>query len=162
MNGVKVRDRGFSVQADLKGLKGENIAALCDVNERVLAEASKQFPAAKTYTDWRRCLDQKDLDAVVCSTADHTHAFINLWAMNRGLSVYCEKPLTLTIAEGQSMVAAARDHKRIVQTGSQQRSDDRFRLACELVRSGRIGKVHTVRVGIAGRAGRDSAAHLAR
>ena len=70
--------------------------------------------------------------------------------MHAGKDVYCEKPLTLTIAEGQAMIAAARHNKRIVQTGSQQRSDDHFRRACELVRSGRIGKVHTVRVGISG------------
>jgi predicted dehydrogenase len=75
---------------------------------------------------------------------------MTIHACEAGKDVYCEKPLTLTIAEGRAMVEAARRHNRIVQTGSQQRSDDRFRLACELVRSGRLGKIHMVRTGISG------------
>ncbi|MGE5297274.1 MAG: Gfo/Idh/MocA family protein, partial [Solirubrobacterales bacterium] len=82
---------------DIDGVKGENIVALCDVNEKNLAEAAKQFPQAKTYADWRKCLEQKDIDAVVCATTDHTHAFVNIWAMNRGLHVYCEKPLANSV-----------------------------------------------------------------
>ena len=87
---------------------------------------------------------------MVITTPDHWHALMTIDACQAGKDVYCEKPLTLTIAEGQAMIAAAREHKRIVQTGSQQRSDDNFRRACELVRSGRLGKIHTVRVGISG------------
>ena len=82
------------------------------------------------------------------ATPDHWHALITIHACQAGKDVYCEKPLSLTVAEGRQMVEAARKHERVVQTGTQQRSDDRFRLACELVRSGKIGKIKEVLVGI--------------
>ncbi|MHC4286092.1 MAG: Gfo/Idh/MocA family protein, partial [Planctomycetota bacterium] len=68
---------------NMNNVKSENIVALCDVNAKNLAKAAEKFPMAKTYKDWRKCLEQKDIDAVVCSTTDHTHAFVNVWAMNR-------------------------------------------------------------------------------
>ncbi len=131
------------------------MVALADVDSSHLNDAlgklqSKAGRTCPTYGDYRKLLENKDVDAVVVSTPDHWHALATIDACQTGKDVYCEKPLTLTIAEGQAMVAAARSHNRIVQTGSQQRSDDKFRLGCELVRSGRIGKVHTVRVGISG------------
>jgi predicted dehydrogenase len=131
------------------------VVALCDVDSNYLANAVRKMKAwtdrpVQTFGDYRKLLESKDIDAVVISTPDHWHALATIDACNAGKDVYCEKPLTLTIAEGQAMVAAARANKRIVQTGSQQRSDERFRRACELVRSGRVGKVHTVRVGISG------------
>lgn len=86
---------------NMEAMKDENIVALCDVNEHELAAASERFPKAKTYVDWRRCLEQKDLDAVVCSTIDHTHAIINVWAMNRGLHVFSEKPLGNSVHEAR-------------------------------------------------------------
>lgn len=128
--------------------------AVCDVDAKHLGEAQAKADKAgrpcQAYDDYRRLLDDKNVDAVVVTTPDHWHALIAIDACQAGKDVYCEKPLTLTIAEGQAMVAAARANKRIVQTGSQQRSDAKFRQACELVRSGRIGKVHTVRAGISG------------
>ncbi|KPL21519.1 MAG: hypothetical protein AMJ75_09815, partial [Phycisphaerae bacterium SM1_79] len=72
---------------NMNDVKNENIVALCDVNEKNLGAAAEKFPQAKKYIDWRKCLDQKDIDAVVCSTTDHTHALINVWAMNRGKHV---------------------------------------------------------------------------
>ena len=87
--------------ADLNGVKNENIVALCDVNASNLAAAARQYPGAKTYTDWRKCLEQKDIDAVVCATTDHTHAFVNIWAMNRGKHVYSEKPLANSVEEAR-------------------------------------------------------------
>jgi predicted dehydrogenase len=93
-------------------------------------------------------LDRKDIDAVVISTPDHWHALMTTDACRAGKDVYCEKPLTLFIAEGRKMVEVARQTGRIVQTGSQQRSDSRFRQAAELVRNGAIGKVEQVMVGI--------------
>src|SRR3954465_15776309 len=146
---------GQNLGTFLKMLDRVDIVALCDVDSSHLADASAKVEGVTKnkfakYGDYRKLLEKKDVDAGVVSTPDHWHALTTIDACLAGKDVYCEKPLTLTIAEGQAMVAAARAHKRIVQTGRQQRSDDKFRLGCELVRSGRIGKVHTVRVGISG------------
>ena len=135
-------------------LKRAEPAALCDVDSRVLAVASGLAAVAgretKGYADYRKLLDRKDIDAVVISTPDHWHALTTIHACQAGKDVYCEKPLSLTVAEGRQMVDVARKTDRVVQTGSQQRSDDRFRRACELVRSGKLGKVSEVLVGIPG------------
>src|SRR5215204_5716420 len=80
-------------RAHYSGLATENVVAICDVDENNLAEAKAKFPAAKSYSDWRKCLEQKGLDAVLCCTPDHHHALIALAAMNRGLHVYMEKPI---------------------------------------------------------------------
>ena len=103
--------------------------------------------SARTATNTKTsasCWPRKHLDAVTIGTVDHWHALTSIAAMKAGCDVYCEKPLSLTIEEGKAMVKAARKYDRVFQTGSQQRSDARYRLACELVRNGRIGKVHTV------------------
>jgi predicted dehydrogenase len=129
-------------------------AAVCDVDSTRVARAVKQVENAGRkctgHSDFRELLDRSDLDAVVISTPDHWHALPTIMACQAGKDVYCEKPLTLSIVEGRRMVEAARAHKRIVQTGSQQRSASNFRLACELVRSGRIGKLERILVGIPG------------
>ncbi len=133
----------------------KSVTAVCDVDKTHLAaavatveKASGRKPAA--YADYRELLESKEVDAVIIATPDHWHALPAIHACMAGKDVYCEKPLTLTIREGQVMVQAARKYNRVVQTGSQQRSSANFRLACELVRSGRLGKIHTVRVGISG------------
>ena len=131
----------------------KHVVAVCEVDQDRLAAAQAQVAKATgrdcaAYGDFRKLLDRNDIDAVVVTTPDHWHALPTIQACQAGKDVYCEKPLTLFIGEGQAMVAAARRYDRVVQTGSQQRSDDRFRLACELVRSGRIGKVQTVKCGI--------------
>jgi len=127
-------------------------AAVCDVDTSHLAKAVKEVMSTRskcdTYGDYRKLLDRKDIDAVVVSTPDHWHALPTIHACQAGKDVFCEKPLTLTISQGRAMVEAARANRRIVQTGSQQRSANNFRQACELVRSGRIGKVEKVLVGI--------------
>jgi predicted dehydrogenase len=127
-------------------------AALCDVDSDRLAKAVKLVTdkghKCDGVGDYRQLLDRKDIDAVVITTPDHWHALPTIHACQAGKDVYCEKPLSLTVAEGRRMVEVAREHKRIVQTGSQQRSDDRFRLACELVRNGRLGELKEVHVGI--------------
>ena len=122
------------------------IVAICDVDKANLAEAKKMFPEAKGFGDFRKVMERSEIDAVICGTVDHWHTLVSLAAMKAGKDVYCEKPLTLTIDEGKRLVATARETKRILQTGSQQRSDKNFRLACELVRNGRIGKIKHVSV----------------
>ena len=128
---------------NMNAVKGENIVALCDVDEKHLAGAAKRFPEAKTYTDWRKCLEQKDIDAVVCSTTDHTHAFVNVWAMNRGKHVYCEKPLANSVHEARMVRETYLKHKGklATQMGTQVHSSDNFRRVVELVRRGSIGTV---------------------
>src|ERR1019366_8377334 len=82
---------GHRARDHFEGVSHENVVALCDINEKNLASAAAKFPKANRYADWRKCLEQKDIDAIVCCTLDHTHAFIANWAMNRGQHVYCEK-----------------------------------------------------------------------
>ena len=122
------------------------IVALCDIDDARVAETKKQFPDAATYKDFRKLLEHKGLDVVICGTVDHWHTLVSMAAMRAGKDVYCEKPLTLTIDEGKHLVETARKTKRILQTGSQQRSDKNFRNACELVRNGRIGKLKHISV----------------
>lgn len=122
------------------------VVAVCDVDAERVAQAKNTWPDAVGEKDFRKVLDRKDVSVVVCGTVDHWHTLVSLAAMRRGKDIYCEKPLTLTIEEGQLLVNAAKETGRILQTGSQQRSDRNFRLACELVRNGRIGKVKHVSV----------------
>ena len=106
------------------------------------------YKGCDTYADFRDLLARKDIDAVVVSTPDHWHAIPVVMAAKAGKDIYCQKPLSLTVAEGRAMSDAVKKYKRVFQTGSQQRSDKNFRRACELVRNGRIGKLKTVRVGL--------------
>ena len=85
------------------------IVALCDVDERQLAEAAKVHPGAKTFKDFRKLIERKDVDVVICGTVDHWHTLVSMAAMRAGKDVYCEKPLTLTIDEGKRLVATARE-----------------------------------------------------
>jgi predicted dehydrogenase len=123
-----------------------DILAICDVDQARLDAAQQHFKDAKQYGDYRTVCDLPDLDVVINATPDHWHTLINLRALQSGKDVYSEKPLTLTIDEGKRLVAAVKETGRVLQTGSQQRSDKTFRLACELVRNGRLGKVERVRV----------------
>jgi predicted dehydrogenase len=141
--------------SDMKGFKGNpnaEVVAVCDVDAGHRKEACKiaGLDPNSSYNDFRELLVRDDIDAVVVATPDHWHVPIAIAAVRAGKDVYCEKPLTLTIAEGRALVDEVRRYRRVLQTGSQQRSSDSFRFACELVRNGRIGKVHTVRVGIPG------------
>jgi predicted dehydrogenase len=148
---VGVRNQGTP---NLKAfLKLATPAAVCDVDSRHLATAVETVEHSRKtkcdgYDDYRKILDRKDIDAVVITTPDHWHAVMTIHACQAGKDVYCEKPLSLTIGEGRKMVEAARANNRVVQTGSQQRSLPEFRQVCELVRSGRIGKVQKILVGI--------------
>ncbi len=125
---------------------GVKVIAVCDVDELHKKEAAQTFnlEMKDAYKDYRELLARKDIDAVVIGTPDHWHAIVATAAMKAGKDVYCEKPLTLTIDEGKRLVKTQKATGRVFQTGSQQRSDGRFRLACELVRNGRLGKLKTV------------------
>ena len=131
--------------AHYDSISKENVVALCDVNEAFFPNALKRFPGAKTYTDWRKCLEQKDLDAVVICTADHHHAFIANWALNRGLHVYCEKPLAITVEEARIVRAnwLTKKDKLATQVGMQRHADPNFNRVRELIRDGAIGELQS-------------------
>ena len=136
--------------------------AVCDVDsnrreharQRVEQAYSKDsdYKGCKMYRDFRELIARKDIDAVCIATPEHWHAIPAIEACKAGKDVYCEKPLTLTLAEGRRCIDAARKHERVFQTGSQQRSSvfGPFRKAAEIVRSGRLGKIKTVTVGVGG------------
>ena len=154
--------RGDMKEAIYRGLKtNASVVAVCDVDSNrakaAKAEVEKiytkelgkgKFAAVKVYGDYRELLARKDIDGVTISTPDHQHAIVAVAAAGAGKDIYIQKPMTYSIAEGRKLVAAVRKNKVILQTGSQQRSSVYFRKACELVRNGFIGKVHTVEVGV--------------
>ncbi len=109
---------------------------------------SGAYKGCDSYEDFRQLLSRPDIDAVEIATPDHWHALLTVLAAKAGKDIYCQKPLSLTVADGRAMVNAVKRYGRILQTGSQQRSDQRFRFACELARNGRIGKLHTVKCGL--------------
>jgi predicted dehydrogenase len=127
-----------------------DIIAVCDVDEKYANSAAQKFTtdgkSPIMYGDFRKVLERKDIDAIVMACPDHWHTLINIAAANAKKDVYGEKPLTLTIDEGHHVIKAVRANKIVFQTGTQQRSSNRFRLACELVRNGRIGKLQQVNV----------------
>jgi predicted dehydrogenase len=125
---------------------GAAIVALCDVDEQRTGKAREQFPQAKFYTDFRKLLDQKGLDAVVVATPDHTHAVATVAALKAGLHVYCEKPLTHTVKEARIVAETAAKQKRVTQMGTQIHAGSNYRRVVELVQSGAIGPVREVHV----------------
>lgn len=120
---------------------GETIAALCDVDANHLAAAAQAFPGAARFRDWREMLRALPLDAVVISTPDHTHAPATLAALEAGLDVYCEKPLTHTIAEAREVATRAEWHRAVTQMGTQIHAEPNYRRVVEHVRAGVIGEV---------------------
>ncbi|HEY0551445.1 MAG TPA: Gfo/Idh/MocA family oxidoreductase, partial [Verrucomicrobiae bacterium] len=124
----------------------ENIVALCDVDSIRLAEAAKKFPAAKTYADYRRLIDQRDIDAILVATPDHTHAVATAAVLRSGRPVYCEKPLTHTISEARIITDLAKKTKLVTQIGTQIHALPNYRRVVELVQRHAIGPVHEVHV----------------
>ncbi len=125
-----------------------NVVAVADADESHAAEARKQFGAEHQFSDFRKLLERDDIHVIINGTPDHWHTLVNIAAARAGKDIYSEKPLTLTIDEGKRLVTEIRRHQRVLQVGSQQRSDARFRLACELVRNGRLGKLQHINVGL--------------
>ena len=113
---------------NLRALESQNIVALCDVDFDYAAPTFKRYPAAVTYKDYRVMLDrQKDIEAVLIATPDHTHAIISMAAMRAGKHVYCQKPLTHDVHEARALTLAARGTRLATQTGNQGMSSDEHR-----------------------------------
>ncbi|MEJ2702171.1 MAG: Gfo/Idh/MocA family oxidoreductase [Sedimentisphaerales bacterium] len=133
-------------RAHQDAISSENVVALCDVDEKNLAVAAKKFPNTTHYFDWRKCLDHKGLDSVICCTTDHTHAFVANWAMNRGLHIYCEKPLGNSVEEARLVRATylKNKHKIATQCGTQRHAYPNFNRVRELILDGAIGELTDV------------------
>ncbi|MCA9108145.1 MAG: Gfo/Idh/MocA family oxidoreductase, partial [Planctomycetales bacterium] len=153
-------ERGRSDMGDFLR-HGVQVAAICDVDQSHVMLAQQEINSfaqqqnsgdsqnrVDHYSDFRRILDRKDIDAVVVVTPDHWHSIPTILACESGKDVFCEKPLSLTIDEGRKMVEAARRNNRVVQTGTQQRSSENFRWACELVLNGYLGELREIQIGI--------------
>jgi predicted dehydrogenase len=143
--GIGVGGRGAD---DINGVAGENIVALCDADEKHSAQTFERYPQAKQYKDFRKMLDEmnKDIDAVVIGTPDHTHAPAAVMAMKLGKHCYCEKPLTHSVYEARVMAEVAREKKLVTQMGTQIHAESNYRRVVELVQTGAIGTVREVHV----------------
>ena len=140
---IGVNHRGKS---NLKGVKGDNIVVLCDIDDRYLNEAAQKYPKAARLNDWRDVCERKDVDAVVISTADHHHALAAVKAMRCGKHVYCEKPLAHTVEEARIVRDTYKASNVATQMGTQIHATDNYRRAVELVQSGAIGPVREAHV----------------
>lgn len=141
--GIGVGAMGYSNIRNFRG--GVNIVALCDVDHKYASKAFRKYPKAKVYKDFRVMLEkQKDIDAVVIATPDHTHASITMAAIERGKHVYCQKPLTHDIAESRKIVESSKKHNVVTQMGIQCHSHESIRLIAEWIRDGAIGTVREV------------------
>jgi len=139
---VGVANKGWD---NVQQLAGQNVAALCDVDSNLLDKAAATHKAANKYRDYRVMLDkEKGIDGVVVSTADHTHALPTALAITLGKAVYCEKPLTHTVAEARHIAALTAKHKVVTQMGTQIHAGDNYRRVVELIRAGAIGPVTEV------------------
>lgn len=124
----------------------ENVVALCDVDDEHLTHGLQKFPKAKTYKDWRKCLDHHGLDAIVIATPDHHHAFISNWALNRDLHVYCEKPLAITVEEARTVREnwLKKKGKLATQVGTQMHAQPNYARMKEMILDGAIGEIQQV------------------
>ncbi len=150
---VGVRGRGGELAAGFAKQKDVEVVAVCDIDDAAFARPIQGVEAAggkapRTEKDFRRLLDDKEIDAIAVATPDHWHALITVMACQAGKDVYCEKPASHNVVEGRRMVQAARKYKRVVQIGTQRRSTPHVREAVEYVRSGSIGKVGLARAWI--------------
>ncbi|UCC98446.1 MAG: Gfo/Idh/MocA family oxidoreductase [Phycisphaerales bacterium] len=140
--GVGIGGRGAG---DLDEVGTENIVALCDVHDQYAAKTFKRYPKARRYRDFRKMLDaEKNIDAVIVATPDHTHAVVAMMAIKMGKHVYCEKPLAHSIYEIRRLTEAAREAKVATQLGNQGQASEGTRLVCEFIADGAIGSVRQV------------------
>ncbi|MHC4558550.1 MAG: Gfo/Idh/MocA family protein [Planctomycetota bacterium] len=138
---IGLGNKGKGHVKQFRNIPGVRIVALCDVDPRRLADQVKLFDNVFSNTDPRRILDRKDIDAVVIATPDHWHALLAIWACQSGRDVYVEKPVSHNILEGRKMIQAAKKYGRIMQAGTQYRSDEGLAQAVEYVQSGKLGKI---------------------
>jgi predicted dehydrogenase len=144
---IGIGGRGGGLFSEFTGHPDVQVGAVCDVYEPHLQAAlAKSGPNAKAYHDFRKLLEQKDIDAVVVATPPHWHPLISIAACEAGKDVYCEKPMSRYTAESQAMLKAAVSNKRMTQVGTQIHAGDNFRRCVEIVRSGALGKITAVRV----------------
>jgi predicted dehydrogenase len=150
---IGIKGMGWSNTRAALQVPGINLVAICDVDQNVLADRQKEFAklnidAAKVtvYTDYRKLLEQKDIDAVIIGTPDHWHALQMIEACQAGKHVYVEKPVGNSIEECRAMVAAQQRYNKIVQAGQWQRSQQHFKDAVDFVHSGKLGNIRTVKV----------------
>lgn len=140
--------------ANLNGVKDQDIQVLCDIDGNHLKKAAEKFPDAKTCTDYREILEDaakcKELDGVVISTPDHTHYHPAMLALQQGLDVYCEKPLTQTVAQARRLLIAAQANGAVTQMGTQIHANENYRRVVEAVRAGVVGTVREVVVFVNG------------
>ncbi|MBA4150804.1 MAG: Gfo/Idh/MocA family oxidoreductase [Verrucomicrobia bacterium] len=131
--------------SDVGGCEKENIVAICDVDENTLNRSGQKYPGATKYSDYRKMLEkQKDLDAIIVSTADHHHFLASMLAVENGQHVYCQKPLTHSIWEARTLTEAARKKKVATQMGNQGRCGEGVRQVCEMIWSDAIGDIREV------------------
>ncbi|MBE3098413.1 MAG: Gfo/Idh/MocA family oxidoreductase [Planctomycetes bacterium] len=154
---IGVGGRGGGLMSGFLGDGDVQVLAVCDIDDNRRAGAKKRVDAAysqqapgtyagcKDYKEFREVLDRPDVDGVVIATPDHWHGLLTTLAAKAGKDVYCEKPMASTIGDGRAAADAIRRYGRVFQTGSQERSTGTSRYACELVRNGRLGKIHTIR-----------------
>ena len=130
-------------RAHYSTMRDENVVAVCDVNKTNIDFALKEFPKAKVYEDWRKCLDHPDLDAIVCCTTDFTHSFIANWALNRNLHIYLEKPLAITVKEARTVREnyLKRKDKVATQIGMQRHAHPNFNRIREAIQDGAVGNL---------------------
>ena len=144
---IGISGRGNALMNDFMAQPDVQVGAVSDVYEtRLQAAKGKAGGNAQAYADFRKLLEQKDIDAVVVATPPHWHPLISILACQAGKDVYCEKPISLYPAESRAMLKAAVENKRVTQAGTQIHAGDNFRRAVEIVRSGILGKISTVRV----------------
>jgi predicted dehydrogenase len=145
-----IRGRGQAHLGAFLGHKDTTVTALCDVDSRLFADSAKTVEdktgrGPRCEQDIRRILEDKNIDVISIATTNHWHALGTIWAIQAGKDVYVEKPVSHNVSEGRRMVEFARHHKKIVQTGTQSRSDGGVRQAIEFLRSGQLGKVQIAR-----------------
>ena len=146
---------------DTMALNNANVMAVCDVDTNRMKDGKllvdqfyqkekekANYKGTKMYEDYRKMLMNKDIDAVLISTPDHWHSQPAIEAAMAGKDIYLQKPTSLTVKEGRQLVNAVQKNKVILQVGTQQRAMPQFRIAAELVRNGRIGNLHTVKIGL--------------